>query len=695
MTTKLISVIIPNFNGRKLLQENLPVLCKSIHMSRDECEIIVVDDNSSDGSVDFLREEFPQVKVIPLARTSGFAHACNTAVNEAAGNIAYLLNSDIKVSDRFLEPILTHFAREDTFAVSSVEERVRIPLVKFTYGIFWYWYHEIKNREDLIKDSDVIEVFFVSGGYCAYARDKFLALGGFDTLFRPFYAEDGDICWRAWKRGWRSVLEPKSVVVHQGRGTIGRYYGNAQIQSIHWKNRTLMTWKNLVSKRLWLKHLFFLPLELLLCPCIGKGEFTRGVMGALQQLPELVAQRKRDAIQHVAYSDQEFFFRFSHLPATVPTPILFLHEASRMSGAEQSLLQLVRFLNNRRYKPFIVLPADGQFAQELRARGVVVIVAAFPRVRALIGVFSMIVILQRIMRENGIQVIHSNSIRTHMYAAIAGKLEGVPVVWHQRNLITTEAVDPDRAFSFLPDRIICNSHAIARRFMSKGKLLPKVEVVHNGVDIHTFLPSINAQPVREKLHILPHETVVGIASRFGPDKGHEIFLQAARLIMDGFTPGHFKFLVVGDAVFDADRWRDGYLKNMARSFGLQEQVIFAGYNDSMPQMYAAMDIFVLASHAEPCGRVILEALSMAKPVIVTRSGGSAEMVQDGVTGILIPSGDPVALAGAILRLVSNKQLSKELGDMGRETVAKHFSIQKNVEQIERIYGELTNTRGRN
>jgi len=115
-----LSIIIPNFNGKELLKENLPVLLEHAFAGGNHPEIIVVDDGSSDGSAEFLRDNFPQIKVIPLPQNHGFAYACNAGVNEAKGEIIYLLNSDVKVCAGFLEPLLAHFDKDDIFAVGSI-----------------------------------------------------------------------------------------------------------------------------------------------------------------------------------------------------------------------------------------------------------------------------------------------------------------------------------------------------------------------------------------------------------------------------------------------------------------------------------------------------------------------------------------------------------------------------------------------
>lgn len=312
--TKRVTIIVPTYNGRTLLEKNLPglVACAG------ECEIIVVDDGSTDSTAEYLRECFPRIVSLTMDANGGFARACNAGVRQARGDIVYLLNSDVSVSPGFLDAVLPHFQRPDVFAVGSfaagtgpVAAKVfYLPLVKFKWGIFWYWYEKLEP-----PPAGGVEVFCVSGGHAAFDRAKFLALGGFDELFRPFYAEDGDLCWRAWKRGWKSICEPRSVVTHACKGTIGRLYTPPAIRAIHWKNRFLMTWKDITAASFVARHLAYLIPELCVLPLVGKAEFTVGFWKALRQLPELIASRKTAMDAEAVYTDGELFARFSAPPS--------------------------------------------------------------------------------------------------------------------------------------------------------------------------------------------------------------------------------------------------------------------------------------------------------------------------------------------------------------------------------------------
>jgi len=296
MPRKGISIIIPNWNGKPLLERNLPFLLDALSSYQGAKEVIVVDNGSIDGSAEFLASSYPNIKVLSSSTNEGFSTACNNGILASNNEVVYLLNNDVVVNRNFLEPLWPYFEYDDFFAVSSVAyppdadvsliSHAPTVQVKFKYGIFWYYYKEIINA------GKPIPVFFSSGGHSAYDKNKFLALGGFDNLYHPFYWEDIDISYRAWKRGWRSYYEPKSGVIHNNQTTIGASFKKDFIQNIHWRNRFLFTWKNLDNKILWCQHLFLLPIELALMPLIGRAYFSRGFFLALKKLLRVIKSRK-------------------------------------------------------------------------------------------------------------------------------------------------------------------------------------------------------------------------------------------------------------------------------------------------------------------------------------------------------------------------------------------------------------------
>lgn len=250
------SLVVPNYNGRDLLTTNVPTLVAAARAHGD-AEVVVVDDGSKDDSVAVLRAmERDGVRHVVHERNQGFAAACKTGVEAARAPIVVLLNSDVRVDARFLAPLLGHFARDPrVFSVSPLildregkPSKVTVNLPRVRRGeLVW----DGVEQEDLLKLSrlplDVpldIPSLFGLGGAVALDRARFLSLGGFDPLYRPFYHEDVDLGLMAWRRGWRVLVEPRSQVTHEDGGTINRHHARAAVKVARKRHRLLCGWKH-------------------------------------------------------------------------------------------------------------------------------------------------------------------------------------------------------------------------------------------------------------------------------------------------------------------------------------------------------------------------------------------------------------------------------------------------------------------
>jgi GT2 family glycosyltransferase len=308
--TPTLSVIIPVYRGQRHLEANLPVLLAAAQR-RDGMEVIVVDDGSGDKTPEFLADRFPEVTGVALDANRGFAGACNAGARAARGEILYFLNSDARGEEGFLDRVLEAIADPMVFSVGSREVGsdgdggVTVPAPFFHFGLFGHRY-----RRTAGMPSSPIPSFFVSAGHAAFSREKFLLLGGFDDLYRPFYWEDVDLCYRAWRRGWRVLLHPGSRVQHAGQGTIGRFYTPATIQSLYWKNRFLFFWKNVRDPAFIATHLAALPLLLAGLPVVKGRAVLTGFTRALRQLPEALRKR-REQRGSARISDRQILDRFS------------------------------------------------------------------------------------------------------------------------------------------------------------------------------------------------------------------------------------------------------------------------------------------------------------------------------------------------------------------------------------------------
>ncbi|MEO8595304.1 MAG: glycosyltransferase [Candidatus Solibacter sp.] len=307
------SVVIPNWNGKELLAKYIPHLIVAMSGHPDN-EILVVDNGSTDGSADFLRTQFPQVNVLALPENLGFGGGSNAGLRAAKNEIVVLLNSDMRVASDFLAPLLEGFEDPEVFAVSCQIFFSDPTKVRQETGLTQGWWQDgmlrVRHRVDE-GVTDLFPCFYGGGGSCAFDRAKFLELGGFDPLLEPFYLEDTELSYMAWKRGWKVLYQPRSVVFHEHQGTIGKKFTRDHIYSVLKKNYVLFAWKNIHELPRLTSHFFFAWAGAVLTVLFGDVDL-RPNLGSLwwafRQLPQAMRSRAR-AISLAAISDTEAFKR--------------------------------------------------------------------------------------------------------------------------------------------------------------------------------------------------------------------------------------------------------------------------------------------------------------------------------------------------------------------------------------------------
>lgn len=301
---KKISVVIPNYNGEGLLRRNLPKIIKCL----PNTQIIVVDDASTDSSAALIKKEFKRVILVELSKNLGFGGAVNKGVKASEGDLIVLLNSDVIPRENFLKPALKYFKKNDTFGVGFADashEKGKIVTrgrggASFRQGLFVHF--------ALPPERDI--TLWVSGGSSIIDKKKFMEIGGFDEIYSPYYWEDIDLCYRAWKNGYKSYFEPQSVVDHYHEiGSIKTTQSSKKIKSIAYRNQFIFIWKNIQSESLAIQHLLFLPYYILKSIIAVDFPFLSGFFQALIKLPNLLF--KSDNIENKLVSDEEILVKFA------------------------------------------------------------------------------------------------------------------------------------------------------------------------------------------------------------------------------------------------------------------------------------------------------------------------------------------------------------------------------------------------
>ncbi|MGD0045458.1 MAG: glycosyltransferase [Bryobacteraceae bacterium] len=307
------SVVIPNWNGRDLLAQYLPSVVAAL-AGNPANEVIVVDNGSTDDSAAYVRAHFPQVKLAALERNLGFGGGSNAGFREAKNRVVVLLNNDMRVEPDFLAPLLEGFSDPAVFAVSCQIFFKDPSRIREETGLTQGWWQDgalrVRHRADPAV-TGLFPCFYGGGGSCAFDRYKFFSLGGFDELYAPFYFEDTDLGYMAWKRGWKVLYQARSVVYHEHRGTIGKTFGEDLIQGVIKRNALLFAWKNIHEWRRVCGHFALTGAGAILSVIFGEiaGRPTVAALGrAFVRLPQAVRSRWR-ARGLAAIGDTEAFRR--------------------------------------------------------------------------------------------------------------------------------------------------------------------------------------------------------------------------------------------------------------------------------------------------------------------------------------------------------------------------------------------------
>jgi GT2 family glycosyltransferase len=316
---KSVSIIIPNWNGADLLRANLPSVLVASENYKGDAEIIVVDDASTDTSVGLLREAYPGVKLVVHRHNEGFGRACWSGARAAGHPVLIFLNSDVEVAPGFIAPLAGSFEDPAVFAASPLIFNDNQNLSNVTVSIPYFRRGKIRYESSplslLMHNTSPLPypwyTLFPPGAAFAVDRNRFTELRGFDDLFNPFYYEDTDLGFRAWRRGWKCIVVPASRVTHHHKGTIARSFKKFKVSAIRKRNRLFYLWKNLTSAKMLRQHLFFQLLRICYRPFCLDGMVLVATILAVPGLKRAFGRRRAE--QHCVVNSEEMIFRIISL----------------------------------------------------------------------------------------------------------------------------------------------------------------------------------------------------------------------------------------------------------------------------------------------------------------------------------------------------------------------------------------------
>lgn len=307
-----VSVVIPNWNGADLLAANLPAALEAARRHPAAAEVLVVDDGSDDASRDVVRAH-PGARLVVHERNLGFGAACLTGAREARHPLVFLLNSDARPEPDSLAPLCRVFDAPETFAASPLVLDEAGAMADVTINVPYLRRGRIRYRKlgtaALTRAGTAPLLpwytFFPLGGAIVVHRERFLEIGGFDPMFHPFYYEDVDLGFRAWRRHWTCVVVPGSRVIHAGGGTIGRAFPKLRVRIVRKRNRILFHCKNLTGRGDPVVHLAQQALRILTRLLRLDATELLGTLAALPRLPAAFAGRRAERAAAAGTSEAE------------------------------------------------------------------------------------------------------------------------------------------------------------------------------------------------------------------------------------------------------------------------------------------------------------------------------------------------------------------------------------------------------
>ena len=356
-------------------------------------------------------------------------------------------------------------------------------------------------------------------------------------------------------------------------------------------------------------------------------------------------------------------------------------------GMKNHLVSLLKHIDNNRMETLVACPGSDLSRAFSQITGDVIDIPLKGNLSPITDI-KCIMKLKDILKTKDISLMHAHGSKAALVGRIAGRLAGTPVNfytvhnsifypdWHNLKLAAMTLVETK--LSHYTDRIITVSEALRLEIINREGLSPDLPVtVYNGIEIEQFYSASDKPGLRRELGLPSDGKLVGTVARLSSQKGISHFIKAISQI----TEKQVHYIITGDGPQREE------LLLLTRQLNLQEKIIFTGARNDIPKLLAALDIFVMPSITEGLSIAILEAMASFLPVAASRVGGIPEIVQDGVTGILVPSRDEKALAQAISELLTNEEKTRSMGITARKQVELNYSAAAMGNRVTQLYFE--------
>jgi len=363
--------------------------------------------------------------------------------------------------------------------------------------------------------------------------------------------------------------------------------------------------------------------------------------------------------------------------------ILYIHGITEIGGAERDLLALLRRLDRSRWEPLVACPGAGSLAAELKAIDVPIHALTLPAWRKLREVPRRIPALFRtaqLVRTLRAAMIHVNDLWWAPLGCLVSKWCGVPCVVSVR-----QPLEPRRLRQYCLHwgvGVVDVTRSAAAVLVENGVPKQRIWTIPSGIDVDLFTPEMNGRHIRAQFGIPSDALVIGCVANVLPVKGYDVLIAAMAKVMKSSPSVHWLIVGRDDSTYGTE------IRNLAGRLHLVEWTHFAGFQPDVRPYLAAMNLVVLPSRSEALGLALLEAMAMEKPVIASRVGGIPEIVEHGLTGLLVEPNDPDALAEALISLLEDPGRRYLMGQAGRQRVVAQFCLERTVAAMEQMYEEI-------
>jgi glycosyltransferase involved in cell wall biosynthesis len=364
--------------------------------------------------------------------------------------------------------------------------------------------------------------------------------------------------------------------------------------------------------------------------------------------------------------------------------VLLFFEYPTLNGGEFSLLAVLESLDQTEFEFIAAVPTPGILTERLEQCGVQVIPLMLRnpngQKRSLEKINAH---LMELVTRMSPDLVHANSLSMgRMVGRIAAQLS-IPCTSHLRDIIRlnkTAVADLNRNAG-----LVAVSHATKKYHVAQGVLSDKLQVIYNGVDTERFRSAPKTGVLKQELRLSDNAVLIANIGQICLRKGQTLLAQAAVRLAQEFPEVHYLFIGERHSQKQESIAYESAIRGIFQQAGIEDRMFCLGFRDDIPMILNEVDLLVHTAHQEPLGRVLLEAASCARPIVATNVGGTAEILSDQVSALLIQPNDLKALSAAIRRMLTNHELRTQLGQQARTRVMERFSLPTAATNLRRFW----------